>query len=260
MSIQEELHNKHKYSSKYEMNFVLSHNDTMACFLGQTAYLTDTNYNPIYEYHSTSYINAVSVSDSSKYMIIQTAHNEKHDEDDGATIIIDLRFNIVIHKSKDVNIRSDLIYIDENKKCFYLYYGNEKLCYNFHCDTVLSPGEKIAYTYYGIAMKSEKPNPYDLERVALKLIEECGEEYNHEDEKILIDILDYVQGKLYPHRLSSLFMKVGDVYYKMFINGADQIKKDNARMKAKFLYEQGLEIYPSLPVKKKLKELNKTAL
>lgn len=78
--IQRLLFEKNKYKNIYPTNYILSHKNTIACFYGKTAYLTNDRYYPLLSYESTSYINACSVSHNSKYMIIQTAYNKGNDE------------------------------------------------------------------------------------------------------------------------------------------------------------------------------------
>lgn len=121
-----------KFRTNRESNFILSHNNIMACFLKKIMVLTDVHFNPILIYKSSSYICGCTISDKSKYTLVITANNPNNDQDSGAAIIIDIKKRLVINRIKNIEIKGIThLYIDENKEDFYIYYNQEKIKYNF---------------------------------------------------------------------------------------------------------------------------------
>ena len=172
--IRKVLRTNHELVSGSEINYILSHKDTRACFEGKKAYLTDLNYSPIYSYESTSYINACCVSDNSKYMIIQSANNISGDEDDGTTIIVNLHTGEILCKAPVATGWKGVthIFIDENTDTFWLYYKNERIQYDFSCNPMLKPGETVTRLLYRFEIRNTTPNPYTLETIAYKILKD----------------------------------------------------------------------------------------
>lgn len=129
----------------HEINFIISKDSKIACFWEKRFYITDDSFTPELVYETESFANAVSLSDSSKYAIFQTAYNAKNDEDSGAFAIIDVEKREVINKGAIETGWKGMthLYIDEDKKCFWVYYGNERVKYGFD----LSPDAKTLEQY-----------------------------------------------------------------------------------------------------------------
>ena len=74
-NIQQLLHNERMHSSSNEINFILSHIDTMACFttLSEPYHglfaITDMDFNPIYTLETNAYINSCGISDNGEFAI-----------------------------------------------------------------------------------------------------------------------------------------------------------------------------------------------
>lgn len=75
----------HKCCPHYEINFILSHSDTMACFCStQTTYhsifaITDMKYNPIFFHETNAYVHVCGISDDGNYAIFRTANSPNSD-------------------------------------------------------------------------------------------------------------------------------------------------------------------------------------
>ena len=140
----------------HEINFIISKDSKIACFWEKRFYITDDSFTPELVYETESFANAVSLSDSSKYAIFQTAYNAKNDEDSGAFAIIDVEKREVINKGAIETGWKGMthLYIDEDKKCFWVYYGNERVKYGFD----LSPDAKTLEQY---CLLYTSPSPRD---------------------------------------------------------------------------------------------------
>lgn len=135
--IQKRLLERLKYRPQYQINYIMSQNEIICCFLDKRLYLTDINLNPLIAYESTSYIHACTISATAKYMLCQTANNRQNDSDSGATILFDVKKKCVIAKCKIPTGWKGVthIFIDERSKCVWLYYGNSKISYGFDLKT-----------------------------------------------------------------------------------------------------------------------------
>ncbi len=132
-AVQAELRHGLEWKPRYEINYAMSAVGTVACFRGQTFYVTDGDLRPVLAYEATAYGNAVAISDSGRYAIFQTAHNQQHDEDSGAFAVIDVEAREVISKGRIETgwKRMTHLFIDERAGCFFVYYGDDKVRYDF---------------------------------------------------------------------------------------------------------------------------------
>lgn len=132
---QRRLYDRAKHRPQLELNFVLSHNNRMACFLDKEFYITDDTYIPMLAYKSNSYINAVAISDDGGTAVFQTANNNTpNDDESGAFIIIDINKKTIISKGKIAEPWKNMthLFIDSRKEVLYIYFGNDRVCYNYY--------------------------------------------------------------------------------------------------------------------------------
>lgn len=131
--VQEKLRHGLERKSRFEINYVMSSTGLIACFAGRDFYITDGNLRPVLAYEATAYGNAVAISDSGRYAIFQTAHNREHDEDSGAFAIIDIKKREIISKGRIETGWKGIthLFLDEQEKCFWAYYGDDKARYDF---------------------------------------------------------------------------------------------------------------------------------
>lgn len=124
----ERLKQQCAYKPSLEINFVMSRDSKIACFWGKQFYITDDSFTPELVYETESFVNAASISDSSKYAVCQTAYNARNDEDSGAFAVIDVLHKKVLGKYYTEHGWKYMthLYVDEKEKCFWAYFGDEK--------------------------------------------------------------------------------------------------------------------------------------
>ena len=240
--VRERLKRQCAYKPMYEINFIISKDSKIACFWEKRFYITDDSFTPELVYETESFANAVSLSDSSKYAIFQTAYNAKNDEDSGAFAIIDVEKREVINKGAIETGWKGMthLYIDEDKKCFWVYYGNERVKYGFD----LSPDAKTLEQYEEKAELS----PYYLLEKAQSCIDELKETYTEQAERKAVGYLSRSASdpKMSTYQLSNAYKELGQIY--------DQ---NELKQKALDAYREGLRLNPALSVKKRIKQLEK---
>lgn len=224
-----------------EINFI-TNLKKIACFWEKRFYITDDSFTPELVYETESLANAVSLSDSAKYAIFQTAYNSKNDEDSGAFAIIDVEKREVINKGAIETGWKGMthLYIDEDKKCFWVYYGNERVKYGFD----LTPDAKTLEQYEERAELS----PYYLLEKAQNCMDELKEAYTEQVEQKAVGYLNRSarDPKMSTYQLSNAYKELGQIY--------DQ---SGYKQKALDAYREGLRLNPGLSVKKRIKQLEK---
>jgi hypothetical protein len=143
--IQKLLYEHSKNCSRYEVNFVLSHADTMACFCAlpitfhSAIAVTDTDFVPLIVLETDAYAHACGISDSGKYAIFQLAYSSG--QDSGCTYFIDVSNRATIWKkhisSKWKSITS--YHIDESQMIIYEHHDMDNFVVKYSFD-----GEVIA--------------------------------------------------------------------------------------------------------------------
>lgn len=240
-----ELAVKCRHKPPSEINFFFVLNKFICCFSGKVTYITDTAFNPLLAYESTSYINACALSDTAKYMLIQTANNHFNDEDSGVSILIDVQAKAVLvkkHLPTDWKTVTRL-FVDERSKSIYLYYGDINVKYSFD----LEPDPASLDRYWQNIEKSSTNSPYALNQRAHELISKAvaGDVDWGAAEPEVVDILAKLSENknMSQFQLSNTYRELGDFYSS----------QQNAR-KAVMAYEAGLKLNPKLPVKRKLNQ------
>lgn len=240
--VRERLKQQCAYKPMHEINFIISKDSKIACFWEKRFYITDDSFTPELVYETESFANAVSLSDSSKYAIFQTAYNAKNDEDSGAFAIIDVEKREVINKGAIETGWKGMthLYIDEDKKCFWVYYGNERVKYGFD----LSPDAKTLEQYEEKAELS----PYYLLEKAQSCMDELKETYTEQAERKAVGYLSRSASdpKMSTYQLSNAYKELGQIY-----------DRNELKQKALDAYREGLRLNPALSVKKRIKQLEK---
>ena len=177
--VRERLKRQCAYKPMHEINFIISKDSKIACFWEKRFYITDDSFTPELVYETESFANAVSLSDSSKYAIFQTAYNAKNDEDSGAFAIIDVEKREVI---------------------------NERVKYGFD----LSPDAKTLEQYEEKAELS----PYYLLEKAQSCIDELKETYTEQAERKAVGYLSRSASdpKMSTYQLSNAYKELGQIY------------------------------------------------
>lgn len=131
--VQARLRRGLEWKSRFEINYVESATGLVACFDRETFYITDGDLRPILAYEATAFGNAVAISDSGRYAIFQTAHNQQHDEDSGAFALIDVEKREIIGKRRIETGWKAMthLFLDEQDRCFWVYYGDNNARYDF---------------------------------------------------------------------------------------------------------------------------------
>ena len=127
------LYEKFKYRSQYEINFVMSHDYSMACFVEDLFFITDDYFVPKLIYHPNSLINSCAISDDGSIAICQTANNRENNDDSGAFTLIDINNQELIGKSEVATGWKKLthLFLDSKNRIFYCYYDGIKVGYDF---------------------------------------------------------------------------------------------------------------------------------
>ena len=137
--IQRELYNHHLHCSRYEVNFILSHTNTIACFMPlKEAYhglfaIVDSNYMPLYQLETNAYIHACGISDDGEYAVFQTAYSPY--DDSAKLFLIDIANRRICWK-KELSPNWKTItsyYLDpQNDEIFEHHDRDDSFCkYNF---------------------------------------------------------------------------------------------------------------------------------
>lgn len=129
LALKKKLSEKAMYRSKYECNYVLSHQNLMACFTtGAEKYsgifcITDTEFNPIFEYHANAYIHACSISDSGVYSVFATASSP--DNSDENSVFFFKACSLLWKKKLEISVTKNVSFIFPNERVgkIFLYRG-----------------------------------------------------------------------------------------------------------------------------------------
>lgn len=244
-AVQAQLAKRLSLKPSQEINFGMTHSSTICCFDGKTLYLTDCNLRPVLTYESSSYIHACAISDTGRYIVCQTANSREGDTESGVMILFDVTKKAEIARSKIPTGWKGMthLFVDENAKRIFVYYGSSKVDYDFS----LQPNDAALESFMRAQRTDPKASPYELNGRAQELIANAkagSEDWNAVENEVL-SILQRIgaNAKMSRYQLSLTYRELGDLYAE---------RGDHA--KAASAYEEGLSLNPNLPVKKKLKQ------
>ena len=136
--IRQIIYDKFKSRPRSEINFNMSHDYSMACFVDDLFFITDDHFVPRLIYQPLSLINACTISFDNSLAICQTANNHENNDDSGAFALIDVNHQKLIGKSKLVTGWKYLthLFLDSEKKIFYCYYDGIQVGYDFNFNPI----------------------------------------------------------------------------------------------------------------------------
>ena len=244
------LNNHHKHCSRSEINFILSHIDTMACFCNtQTTYhsiiaVTDLEYNPIFIHETNAYAHICGISDNGNYAIFRTANSSS--EDGNKAFFVDVyNRSILWKKALETSFKSiTSFYINTNNQTITEIHKDYNAIFSFDGE-FLNKDKWLSERY-----KHEDCNSYELIGIAsniLTTLKSSG--YEKDKLKLAIKYIKATEADpaMSTYQLSLTYRQLGDCYLAFSDN-------NNALSS----YEKALELNPNLPIKRIIRKLENT--
>ena len=128
------------------------------------------------------------------------------------------------------------MFIEEDKKTFFVYYGQYKIEYDFY-GKAINP-KALLETQLAIY------DGYQCLHTANEIISCLSSTFSAEEERKLLLFIDRIDNGVSPYQRSLMYKALGECYAKY-----------SMKEKAISAYEQGLSLNPKLPVKKIIKRL-----
>jgi len=233
-------------------NYVLSQNKEYKVYFDDrinpgksTLCVANINNKVIFQNTIDVYCHVCSISETGKYAAFQTANGYGEFSNQYATMLLYDVFSgkELLNKSLKTGWK-DICSIEilETSKIIRLHYALDYVDYNFE-GTPIDPQQVENYIF-------KYADTYSLEAYAYELLNMCEENISLELYEKLTYILDELKGCISPNRQSKLCKSIGKIYENMSNNNVE-----GALEKAISFYEKGLNIDPSLSVKKALKQL-----
>ncbi len=154
--IRQIIYDKYISRPRNEINFIMSHDYSIACFVDDLFFITDDHFSPRLIYQPLSLINACTISLDNSLAICQTANNHESNDDSGAFALIDVNHQKLIGKSKLITGWKNLthLFLDSEKKIFYCYYDGIQVGYDFNFNPINESQVLLYNKHYNEKRKS----------------------------------------------------------------------------------------------------------